>query len=614
MLHAMCGAIAHRGPDDEGIHVAGPIGLGMRRLSIIDVAGGSQPIFNETGEVSIVFNGEVYNHKELRRWLLARGHQFTTKSDTEAVLHLYEERGAECVADLRGMFAFAIWDDRRRTLMLARDRFGKKPLYYAADAGGLAFASELKSLLVLPDQERRLDPEGVNQFLTFGNTLGETTILSHVRKVPPGHVLVAREGELKLSRYWRWRVEEDPALDEATIVERLRELLDEAVRIRLIAEVPLGAFLSGGLDSSTVVAFMSQHSHEPVSTFAMGCGTAGFDERPFAREVARHFGTVHREKVLQPSAAKILREMVWHLDEPFADSSAIPTYFLSQLGREHVTVALSGDGGDEMFAGYPSYRADFYLGSVRRVPANLRNWALERLLKPVGVRGPTRLRGPVERCRRNLERVDLSPEDRFLSRHCLFSEDVRAEVLTEEARAFLATSHIPSQWARLEFDGHTDHVTRALYLDVNVYLPDDMLVKVDRMSMAHALEVRCPMLDHKLAEFMGTVPARYKVRRGHTKYILRRAMTGILPESILRRGKQGFCVPLEQWFEGGLVRMARDVLLEDATCVRRRLLDPRGIAAMLDAQERGLAAHGERIWALLMLETWCRFVLDGEAA
>jgi asparagine synthase (glutamine-hydrolysing) len=609
LIRRMCQAMCHRGPDDEGIYAAGPVGIGMRRLSIIDVEGGRQPIFNETGDIAIVFNGEIYNYQEVRPWLEARGHRFTTRSDTEVVLHLYEEKGEWCARELRGMFAFAVWDGRRQALILARDRFGKKPLYYAASAGGLTFASELKSLLAHPTIGRDFDLEGVNQFLTFGNTLGATTILRSVRKLPPAHVLVASHGDVRLSQYWRWHIQEDHSLSEGQIVARLRELLQEAVGIRLVGEVPLGAFLSGGLDSSTIVAFMSKASSRPVKTFSIGFGNAAFDELDHCRTVASTFGTEHRELVLDPHAVEVLEDLVWHLDEPFADSSAIPTFFLSKLAREEVTVALSGDGGDELFAGYPGYRAEMYLNGLRRIPRRLRAWTLEHVISPLTEQTRGATRGTMERARRNLLRVDMSPEDRFLSRHCLFPPALRREVFSDEAQVLLAPTNHPHHWVKLDFHGHRDSVNKAMYLDINVYLPNDMLVKVDRMSMAHSLEVRCPLLDHKLAEFMATVPARHKVRSGRTKYILRRAMAGILPDSILSRGKQGFSVPLDRWFKSGLVASAQTVLF-DPRCVRRGWVDPKGVKALLMRHEQGMTAHGEQIWALLVFEMWCRMFLD----
>jgi asparagine synthase (glutamine-hydrolysing) len=609
LIRAMCEVICHRGPDDEGVYTAGPVGIGMRRLSIIDVAGGHQPIFNESGEIAIVFNGEIYNYRELRSWLEGRGHRFTTETDTEVVLHLYEEKGEWCVRELRGMFAFAVWDSRRQALVLARDRFGEKPLYYATPKGGLVFASELKALLVHPAVGRELDPEGINQFLTFGNTLGETTILQEARKLPPAHVLVASRGSVRVSRYWQWRVQEDSSLSETQIIEHLRELLQEAVRLQLVSEVPLGAFLSGGLDSSTVVALMSKASPRPVKTFSIGFGDPQFDELNHCRTVAAAFGTEHQELVLDPDAVEVLADLVWHVDEPFADSSAIPTYFLSKLARENVTVALSGDGGDELFAGYPGYHAEIYLNGMRRIPRRLRAWALERAISPLTEWARGSVRWKMERLRRNLLRVDMSPEDRFLSRHCLFPVELRSEVLTDHAQKLLAPTDHPGNWVKLDFHGNQHPVNKSMYLDINVYLPNDMLVKVDRMSMAHSLEVRCPLLDHKLAEFMGTVPSRHKVRSGRTKYILRKAMAGILPDSILSRGKQGFRVPLDRWFKCGLVALAREVLL-DPRSVRRGLVDSKGVETLLMRHEQGMTANGEQIWALLVLETWCRLFLD----
>ncbi|MGI8567177.1 MAG: asparagine synthase (glutamine-hydrolyzing), partial [Pyrinomonadaceae bacterium] len=494
VLDRMCRVIAHRGPDDQGTLVKDGVALGMRRLSIIDVAGGHQPISGCDGAVTIVFNGEIYNYRELQRDLEARGHRFQTHSDTEAIVHAYEEYGAACVERLRGMFAFALWDARARKLFIARDRVGKKPLHYTMTPGGtFVFGSELKSLLAHPEVRADINPEALDAYLTFGYVPDPLSIFSGIHKLPPGHHLSFAEGRVKIEEYWDFNyaaTEKDERRSEEDYLDELRALIDEAVRVRLISEVPLGAFLSGGVDSSTVVAFMARHMDQPVKTFSIGFHEDSYNELKYARVAAKHFGTDHHEFVVTPDICQIVDELAWHFDEPFADSSAIPTYMVSKLAREHVTVVLSGDGGDELFAGYTRYVVDRKRSGFARLPRAVRQ----------GVMGPLSRRLPHGALGRNyLHNVALDPLDRYidsvstfttLNKQHLYTDDFRRQLNgDEDGAAAMFRQHA----ARV---GTKEPLDALLYLDSKTYLPGDILTKVDRMTMAVSLEGRVPLLDH----------------------------------------------------------------------------------------------------------------------
>jgi asparagine synthase (glutamine-hydrolysing) len=601
-VRSMCAALVHRGPDDEGIYLGDGVGLGMRRLSIIDLETGRQPVRNEDGSIWAILNGEIYNYLELRADLERRGHRFSTSSDTETIVHLYEEHGPDCVADLRGMFAFAVWDERRRILLLARDRLGIKPLHYAEVGGRLVFASELKAILMLPEVERRLDWPAVGHLFTSLSTPVDRTIIGGVRKLEPGHRLIASPGgPPRLERYWDLRFEPDRRLTEEDCAVRLRELLEESVRLHLASDVPLGAFLSGGVDSSAVVATMARLQDRPVKTFSIGFTEGEFNELPHARRVADRFATEHHELVLQPDIAGILENLVWHLDEPFGDSSAIPTYMVSKLAAEHVTVVLSGDGGDELFAGYDKYEVE---GRERRfdlLPNGVRA-ILGRLsaLLPEGVRGRNKMR-----------HLSLAGAGRYLDASTLFRlEDQRRLFLPEVHERLFAEDPWGAQAEVLARAG--GHWRSALQLlDMKAYLPLDILTKVDRMSMAHSLEARVPLLDHRLVEFAATIPPELMLRRGVRKHVFKRALEGILPQEILGRRKQGFAVPLGGWFRGQLDGFARDILLSESSR-HRGILNLHAVRALLDRHRAGrpLDLH---LWTLISLELWCRAYLDGAA-
>ncbi len=598
-LRSMCAALVHRGPDDEGFYLRDGAGLGMRRLSIIDLETGRQPVRNEDGTVWVVFNGEIYNFRQLRRELEGRGHSFYTATDTETIAHLYEEYGARCVEKLRGMFAFAVWDERRRRLVLGRDRLGIKPLYYAQVGGRLVFASELKALLQLPEVPGRLDWSALGYLFTFLCTPRSESIIEGVRKLEPGHILIATPGqELRVERYWDVEFEPEHGRPEAYFVERLRELLEESIGLHLVSDVPLGAFLSGGMDSSAVVATMSRLTSAPVKTFSIGFREPEYDELPSARVVAQRFGTEHHELVLEPDVLGIIHDLAWHLDEPFGDASAIPTYMVSKLAADHVTVVLSGDGGDELFAGYDRYLVEQRERRLRFVPALARDavGAIGRSLPP-GMRG-----------RNFLRHVALAGIDRYLDAATLFRMDEQQRLFRPDAFEHLSR-HDPWRTAAAPLGNGRRHWLSALQrLDLMTYLPLDILTKVDRTSMAHSLEARVPLLDHKLVEFAATIPPNLQLRNGTTKYIFKRAMAGILPQSVITRPKHGFGIPLGRWFRGQLVGFVRDLLLSERSR-QRGILDAAYIEALVERHERGRDLDLQ-LWTAMSFELWCRMFLD----
>lgn len=608
LIARMCGVIEHRGPDHEGCYVAGEAALGMRRLSIIDRATGQQPISNEDGTVWIVFNGEIYNYRELRSELIARGHQFQTNSDTETIVHLYEDEGERCVERLRGMFGFAIWDKRKQSLLLARDRAGKKPLHYAQVGGTLVFGSEIKSLFQHDAVRREVNLEAISDFLSFGYVPDPATAFRDIHKLPPGFTLTFKDGRVSLRRYWDFDYSNQTAptsqMAESEYVEGLRELIAEAVEVRLESEVPLGAFLSGGIDSSIVVSMMARAMQQPVKTFSIGFSESSFDELKYARLTANQFQTDHHEFIVTPDVCQLVEEIVWHHDEPFADVSSIPTYVVSKMAREHVTVVLSGDGGDEVFGGYERYAIDRRRQGYERAPQFVRS--LMRAVSgglPYGTRGKNFLRN-----------ISLEPGARYVDSMSYFNEDAKRALFSESTRralnghnsatAFESMFGLPSSAERL------DHL---IYLDSKTYLPGDILVKVDRMSMAHSIETRAPLLDHKLIEFAQTIPASLKLRYDAegltTKYILKKAATGLIPSEIINRPKQGFDVPIRRWFNNELRELLDDTLADQRT-KQRGIFNERAIAQLLSEHRRGVRDHARHLWGLLTLELWHRAFID----
>ena len=604
----MTRCLVHRGPDDQGLHLSANVGLGHRRLSIIDLAGGRQPIYNEDGTCCIVFNGEIYNFHELRRGLIERGHALRTHSDTETILHLYEEMGERCVEPLRGMFAFAIWNERAQELLLARDRVGKKPLFYACDDQAIRFASELKSLLVDPAFRREIDLDALQDYLAFQYVPAPATIFRGARKLPPAHTLVWRRGQLSLRRYWQLPYEPKLALGEAEACEGLREELDEAVRLRLESEVPLGCLLSGGVDSSAVVAFMRRHVSGSLRTFSIGFDEASHNELPYARAVARQFDTVHEEFIVRPDAVAVLPRLVWHCDEPFSDSSALPTYYVAEITRRQVTVALNGDGGDESFAGYTRYLGHPLVRRWGMIPAPLRRALLRPALRAMG--GVLPGQSKIEQAQYLNDFSLMSPDLAHIQFLLIFREYQRRALCAGPLAERAARRRPEELLLRLYHDaGLREEIDRKLFTDVAAYLPGDLLVKMDRMTMAHGLEGRSPFLDHKLMEFAARLPGTMKLHDGTLKYILKKALEPILPGEILHRPKRGFGVPLAAWFRNELRTLTRDLLLSPEAR-GRGFFNPSAVEKLIDDHVSSRQNQHHRLWSLLSFELWCRTFLD----
>lgn len=607
VLDAMCTAMTHRGPDDQGTLERGPVGLGMRRLSIIDVGGGHQPIANEDGSVWVVFNGEIYNYPELQETLTARGHHFATRSDTEVIVHLYEDHGEDFVKHLNGMFAIALWDAKREKLILARDRMGEKPLYYTTIEHQLLWGSELKCLLAHPAVPRRLSLPALSRYLQFEYVPAPHSILEGVHKLPPAHLLVAERGETRVFPYWRLDLTPSAgAPTEAEALEELKERLDAAVRRRLLSEVPLGVFLSGGIDSSTIAALAARHAPGRLKTFSIGFTDPSFDESAHARAVARHLGSDHHEDVLSPSRLiELVPDLTKLLDEPFGDASVMPTYMLSRFAREHVTVALGGDGGDELFAGYPTYQAqklalvyDALPGPLRALVGGAGRLAAGAL--PVSTRNLS-LDFKLKKFTGALDAPALERHLRWLGS---FSPAEQEGLLSVEVRAALADDDLYRE-ARAVWgaSASNDAIARYLHLDASTYLPDDILVKVDRASMATSLEVRAPFLDHTLVEFVAGLPSHYKLHGLTTKHLLKRAAADLLPPQILNRPKKGFGIPVARWFQGELRGMMLDVFAP-ARLREAGLFEVSAVQKLVKEHLDGTRDHRKPLWTLFMFELW----------
>jgi asparagine synthase (glutamine-hydrolysing) len=605
-LKAMNDRIVHRGPDDEGAWVDGKIGLGMRRLSIIDLSGGHQPMTNEDGSLWIVFNGEIYNFQSLREELIAKGHPFKTHSDTEAILHLYEEHGVDCVKRLRGMFAFSLWDKKRKRLLLARDRIGKKPLVYALGDGRLAWASELEALTSLPDLPREIDPAAVDLFLGLQYIPSPLTIYQSVRKLPPAHRLVFENGQARVERYWDLPYDEPPLpMDLEEAKQAIRDKIKESTKLRMISDVPLGAFLSGGVDSSVVVAMMAGLSDRPVKTFSIGFEEEAFSELPFAREVAQRYSTDHTEFVVKPEMADVLPLLARHYGEPYADQSALPTYYVSKETRKHVTVALNGDGGDENFAGYLRYAAMKGSRYLDLIPAPAKRLGLRLAEQLPEGHAPYDYGWRIKRLMRSVVLGD--PPARYFKMIGYFSDEEKAAMYAPSFKALLngdsrrTLSYFDSLFRKGE---ELDFVNRLLLVDFSSYLPDCLMVKVDIASMANSLEGRSPLLDHELVEMVFRMPGAWKLKgvRG-MKWIFKEAMKPYLPPSIYRRGKMGFGIPLGPWFRGRLKEYWRDHVL-GADALSRGYFEKAVLQRYFDEHQSGKRDHGYRMWALLMLELW----------
>jgi asparagine synthase (glutamine-hydrolysing) len=601
VLERMCVALQHRGPDSRGLFADGEAGLGIQRLRVVDLVTGDQPIYNEDGSVVVVLNGEIYNFADLRSRLMASGHRFSTQGDTEVMVHLYEEHGLDCVRHLHGMFAFALWDRRRHRLLLARDRIGKKPLFYAALGGGLTFASELRALMEDRDVPGNVDAGAVDAFLRYGYVPAPRSIFRDVQKLPPAHTLVFEDGRMSLQRYWQLDFSRKLSVrDPRDLHEPILHAIRQATRRRMVADVSVGAFLSGGIDSSAVVAAMAEASTAPVKTFSIGFDRDAFDELPHARAVARQFGTEHQEFTVSPDAIAIVPKIVRHYGEPYADPSAIPSFYLAEMTRRHVTVALNGDGGDEAFGGYQRYVANGLASRLEHLPMTLRRAAASA----AGHLDDGDVSSVASKARRLMQGLPLDPSDRYRRYVSWFDGDQRANLYTEEFAELtsLAAGADPIAEAWREASG--DHVVDImLEVDSATYLPGDLITKVDIATMAYGLEARSPLLDHELMEFAASIPAELKVRGGQKKWILREALREWLPSDLLDRPKQGFSVPVGDWFRHELRDLAREVLL-DSHSLARGYFRPQAVRSMLDRHAAGSDAEGKRLWALFMLELW----------
>ena len=606
MIHRMCETIVHRGPDDEGIHTEGCFGLGMRRLSIIDLVGGHQPIHNEDQTIWIVFNGEIYNFPQLRQDLELKGHRFYTHTDTEVIVHLYEELGSACVEKLRGMFAFGLYDKKREKLLLVRDRLGKKPLHYAIRNGELLFGSEIKVLLEAEPKLNEIDDQGILHYFHFGYIPDPYTAFRAIRKLPPGHVLEFHGGVASVRQYWNLPTFGDgasvSAASEEELLEEFESRLREAVQIRLISDVPLGALLSGGVDSSTIVALMAQASSKPVKTFSIGFENQEFDESKHARLVAQTFGTEHHELLLQPKLEEALAKLTASLEEPFADPSIVPTYYVSRMARQHVTVALSGDGGDELFAGYDRYER--YL-QQRWLPGLGGAWFRRNLFPHL----PARMRG-----RHFLYHLSLRGEERYLDSISHLPAERDRELFSSDFLQWIDSVPSPADLYHgyLQNAPAKDPLSRLQYLDAKTYLPADVLTKVDRMSMASSLEVRVPLLDHLVVECACRLPAGLKFRGGQKKYFLRRLAERLgVPKQVLERPKQGFAMPLVHWMRDELKQDLLGILIEPKT-LQRGYFNPAAVRGLLKEHSEGVRDRSYQIWLLLMFELWHRNFLEAK--
>lgn len=603
LLHSMCERMTHRGPDSEGLYLTSGVALGMRRLAIIDLVTGEQPVFNEDQSVAVVLNGEIYNYRELRADLEKRGHSFRSASDTEVLPHLYEEYGDRMIGELNGMFAFALWDSKRRRMLIARDRFGEKPLYWGVFDKTLVFASEPKVLLAHPAVRPALNLQALRQYLSFDYVPAPLSIYEGIGKLPAAHKLVIEDGRVDVECYWQLNYEtRTPVPSEAEAAARLQELLAESVRLRLVSDVPLGVLLSGGVDSSSIAALAVRASSEPVKTFSISFAEASFDESAYARSVAKFLGTDHHEERLSANlAANLVSEIGAWMDEPFSDPSLVPTYLLSRFTRKHVTVALGGDGGDELFAGYPMYAGHRWADIYQRMPATVRTGVIEPLIRLLPVKTKN-----LSLDYKALRFVTGAKYDTVARHHIWFGSftpEEQQQLLTPEALAETdGDIYRQAREMMSECEEH-DRLKSMQNLDTRLYLAEDILTKVDRASMAVSLEVRAPFLDRNVAEFAASLPSNYKLRGHKTKYILKKAVDELLPRFVTRRGKKGFGVPVAEWLKFKLRPLARDLLSPER--VRRAgVFNPDFVARLQDEHERGTANHRKLLWTLLMFELW----------
>lgn len=622
VLHRMARVLEHRGPDDEGFYLSKEnnpatklkVGLGHKRLSIIDIDTGHQPMTNADKSLWIVYNGEVYNFQEIREDLIKKNHRFYTRSDTEVILRLYEEKGIDCLNDLRGMFSFCIWDVKNEKLFLARDRVGQKPLFYYSKNGKFIFGSEIKAILEHDDVARRVDTDSLDDYLTYGYVPPPGTMFRDIRQLSPAHYLIFDGRETKIKRYWQLKYDNKLSISLADSEERLYELLGEATRLRLISDVPLGAFLSGGVDSSCIVALMSKFSSGKVKTFSIGFKEADFNELRYAKAISERFGTEHKELIVQPKVLEILPKIAWHYDQPFGDSSCIPTYYVSKMTREFVTVALNGDGGDESFAGYHRYKGMKFAQSVSNLPA----WLLRAFYRVVEASGRTFIPESksvnINHARRFFEPLmkKMGYRDTYMAWLNYFTSEDKAELYSRRIQDMVKGRDAGMYLGNIirESDAK-DIVEKIMNADVMSYLPEDLLVKVDRATMANSLEGRSPFLDHKVMEFAASLPLKYKLNGSQTKYILKRAFAKDIPLSFLNRKKKGFGVPVGRWFSGELSDFVREMLLSTRT-LKKDIFSRDYLTKLISEHDKGKRDHTHRIWALLSFEMWHRTFIDRE--
>lgn len=602
LIEAMCSAIHHRGPDEWGMWAEGSVGIGMKRLRIIDLAGGAQPISNSDGSVRIVFNGEIYNYLDLRADLANKGYRFKTQSDTETILHLYDACGEGCVKHLRGMFAFAIWDGQSRKLFMARDRFGKKPLHYIHDDGKIVFGSEIKSILRHPDVRPEAYRPAIINYMTYGYTPDPYTMFRGIYKLPPGHTLTWQNGKIDIRQYWDiCFAPENPTREDSFYIDETDRLLHEAVKIRMISDVPLGAFLSGGIDSSLVVAMMARQSANSVKTFSIGFDDGQYNELPYARMVAKKYNTDHHEEIVRPDAEAVVSDLLNVFDEPFGDSSAIPTYYVSRLARRHVTVALSGDGGDEIFAGYDRYLDTRLSSYTDHIPGVIRQIVFGKMadLLPEGFYGRNSLRYlAVDEDRRYCGKAYEGLPEWYRTK---FSDNL-IDMIGSEGPDPVLRQYLSSV-------KDLDNVTRRQYLDIKRYLPGDILTKVDRTSMLVSLEARAPFLDHILAEFAATIPAGLKVKNRSLKHVLKVLARKYLPSGLIDRPKMGFSVPVAKWINNEWYEMSHELVLSKRS-LERGNFNPDYLRRILIEHRNGRRNHSGAIWKLMVLEMWYRSFID----
>jgi len=607
LVKAMADTISHRGPDDDGYYVSGPIGLGFRRLSIIDLNTGHQPISNEDGSVWIVFNGEIYNYQELREHLLSRGHVFKTRTDTEVIVHLYEEFGESCVEKLRGMFAFAIWDNRNKLLFIARDRLGIKPLYYASSSKSLVFASEMKAILADPEVRRDVEPATIDRFLSFNYTPGEETFFKNIHKLQPGHYMVARQGELQIRQYWDLHFSTEPEHpNQKQAEEELVNLLEESVRLHMISDVPVGFLLSGGLDSTAMLSLAAGKSDQPISSYTIGFSEPGIeDERPYARLAASRYGVKHYEMTItSKDFVDFLPQYVWHMEEGVCEPPAVALYYISKLAKEHVKVLISGEGGDEAFAGYPNYRNLLWLERLKSAAGPFKGVFS-------GALGAFNSVARSKKIAKYLPLIDMPLSSYYYSRTASpFSFFNRpANPVYSSAFAGIVDKRKSVSVVQKYLQGDLNNLNKMLYVDTKTWLPDDLLIKADKITMANSIELRVPFLDHKVMEFAASLPTNFKVHGFTTKYLAKKALSHRVPQEIINRKKTGFPVPYESWLRTDLNSWLRDLLFSQRA-MERGYFDRRGVESLF-AKNSETGAYSKEIFCLAVLELWHRIFSDG---